>query len=424
MVMRLASLSILLTRFVLIAFACLLTPAVWGQTPVPPSAPAGGLDASVLTPLTGDDTDAKLAAITKLGEMPQPGAAAVLEALGSNRLYVTQEGGLLVVADGAKEGVDPLTGKTLALPEDADTVEVNNRLRNAITAALGASRLQSPDAGVRFAAAQGVSRGGGDSTLQLALIVRTLAREKNAGVRNALLVAQASLELKSTDVALRRHAVALLGESAEASFRPILAAMVAQNAAGAYGEPDAGVRDAAVAAMSRIDRHQSIVQWVGNLFYGISLGSILLLAALGLAITFGLMGVINMAHGELLMIGAYVAYVMQTLFRAWLPGWIDWYVIAALPTAFVVAALVGMAIEKTIIRWLYGRPLETLLATWGVSLFLMQTVRSIFGAQNVEVSNPSWMSGGARYWATWCSATTASSSSSSPFLSWCSFGSS
>jgi urea transport system permease protein len=395
MVMRHAALSTFLTRFVLIVFACLSTPAAWGQTPVPPPAPAaGGLDASVLTPLTGDDTEAKLAAITRLGEMPQPGAAAVLEALGSDRLYVTQDGGLLVVATGAKEGVDPRSGKTLALPEDADTVEVNNRLRNAITAALAASRLQSPDSGVRFAAAQGLQRGGGDGALQLALVVRALTKEKDPGVRNALLVAQASLELKSTDPALRRHAVTLLGESAEAAFRPTLAAMVAKNAAGAYGEPDAGVRDAANVAMAQIDRHQSVVEWVGNLFYGVSLGSILLLAALGLAITFGLMGVINMAHGELLMIGAYVAYVMQMLFRAWLPGWIDWYVIAALPTAFVVAALVGMAIEKTIIRWLYGRPLETLLATWGVSLILMQTVRSIFGAQNVEVGNPSWMSGG------------------------------
>ena len=120
----------------------------------------------------------------------------------------------------------------------------------------------------------------------------------------------------------------------------------------------------------------------------------LLLAALGLAITFGLMGVINMAHGELLMIGAYVTYVVQTLFRAWLPGWLDWYVAAALPLAFLVTALVGMALERTVIRWLYGRPLETLLATWGISLMLMQGVRSLFGAQNVEVGNPGWMSGG------------------------------
>ena len=120
----------------------------------------------------------------------------------------------------------------------------------------------------------------------------------------------------------------------------------------------------------------------------------LLLAALGLAITFGLMGVINMAHGELLMIGAYSTYVVQLLFKAMAPAWINWYVVVALPVAFVLTALVGMALERTVIRWLYGRPLETLLATWGISLCLMQAVRSIFGAQNVEVANPSWLTGG------------------------------
>ena len=154
------------------------------------------------------------------------------------------------------------------------------------------------------------------------------------------------------------------------------------------------MREAAADALRRIDRRLATVEWAGNLFYGLSLGSVLLLAALGLAITFGLMGVINMAHGELLMIGAYVTYVVQTLFRAWLPGWLDWYVAAALPLAFLVTALVGMALERTVIRWLYGRPLETLLATWGISLMLMQGVRSLFGAQNVEVGNPGWMSGG------------------------------
>ncbi len=124
------------------------------------------------------------------------------------------------------------------------------------------------------------------------------------------------------------------------------------------------------------------------------MGSVLLLAAIGLAITFGLIGVINMAHGELLMIGAYTTYMTQSFFRQWMPAWIDWYVIAALPLAFVITALVGMALERTVIRWLYGRPLETLLATWGISLILMQGVRTLFGAQNVEVSNPSWISGG------------------------------
>ena len=142
---------------------------------------------------------------------------------------------------------------------------------------------------------------------------------------------------------------------------------------------------------------QSRLAWgerLGVLFTGASLGSILLLVALGLAITYGLMGVINMAHGELMMIGAYATFVVQNLFRAYLPGAFDWYVLAAIPVAFLSAALVGAVLERSVIRWLYGRPLETLLATWGISLILMQAVRSFFGAQNVAVENPSWLSGG------------------------------
>ena len=133
---------------------------------------------------------------------------------------------------------------------------------------------------------------------------------------------------------------------------------------------------------------------LGVLFTGASLGSILLLVALGLAITYGLMGVINMAHGELMMIGAYATFVVQNLFRQYLPGAFDWYIVLAIPVSFLVSALVGAALERSVIRWLYGRPLETLLATWGISLVLMQGVRSLFGAQNVAVENPAWLSGG------------------------------
>ena len=132
----------------------------------------------------------------------------------------------------------------------------------------------------------------------------------------------------------------------------------------------------------------------GAIFSGISLGSILLLVALGLAITYGLMGVINMAHGELMMIGAYATYVVQGLFQKYLPGAFDWYLVAAVPVSFAASALMGALLERSVIRFLYGRPLETLLATWGISLMLMQLVRSVFGAQNVGVENPSWMSGG------------------------------
>jgi urea transport system permease protein len=142
---------------------------------------------------------------------------------------------------------------------------------------------------------------------------------------------------------------------------------------------------------------QSALGWgekLGALFTGISLGSILLLVALGLAITYGLMGVINMAHGELMMIGAYATYVVQILFRQYLPAAFDWYLLVAVPTSFLSAALVGAVLERLVLKHLYGRPLETLLATWGISLVLMQSVRSLFGAQNVGVENPSWMSGG------------------------------
>ena len=258
-------------------------------------------------------------------------------------------------------------------------------------AALAGAQLHAADAGSRLAAARRLQQTNDPS--RLPLIAQALATERDPTVRAALEIAQARLELQSADPAARRHAVELLGRSDDAAFRPVLAALMQQRD-GAYAEPDAGVREAAADALRRIDRRLATVEWAGNLFYGLSLGSVLLLAALGLAITFGLMGVINMAHGELLMIGAYVTYVVQTLFRAWLPGWLDWYVAAALPLAFLVTALVGMALERTVIRWLYGRPLETLLATWGISLMLMQGVRSLFGAQNVEVGNPGWMSGG------------------------------
>ncbi|BEG75721.1 urea ABC transporter permease subunit UrtB [Achromobacter xylosoxidans] len=353
-------------------------------------AAASGVDAALLAPLAGDDTDARLQAIATLGQQPGPGAAAVLQALGNDLLYALPDGRVLV-GDGKGQAIDPVTGTALALPPEASGIAINNRLRRAIEAALAGSRLFSDNPQERLAAARRLQQSGDPA--RLPLLEKALAAEKDAAVRAALEIAQASLELKSADPAVRRHAVELLGRTDNAAFRPTLAALTQQQD-GVYAEPDAGVREAAANALKRIDRHLATIEWAGNLFYGLSLGSVLLLAALGLAITFGLMGVINMAHGELLMIGAYVTYLVQTAFRAWLPGWLDWYVAAALPLAFVITALVGMALERTVIRWLYGRPLETLLATWGISLMLMQGVRTLFGAQNVEVGNPSWMSGG------------------------------
>ncbi len=380
--MRIAAIAHFLRRFLLawlLAVPALAAPAA-----------AAGVDPSMLAPLAGDDTDARLQAIAALGQLPDPGAAAVLQALGNDQLYATADGRVLIGAGGGR-ATDPATGAAVDLPADAGTVSINNRLRRAIEAALAGSRLFSDNPSERLDAARRLQQTGDPA--RLPMLEKALAAEKNEAVRGALLIAQANLELKSGDPAKRLHAVQVLGDTRNAAFRPMLAAL-AQERDGVHAEPDAGVREAAVNALKQIDRHLATIEWAGNLFYGVSLGSVLLLAALGLAITFGLMGVINMAHGELLMIGAYVTYVVQTLFRAWLPGWLDWYVVAALPLAFAVTALVGMALERTVIRWLYGRPLETLLATWGISLMLMQGVRSLFGAQNVEVGNPSWMSGG------------------------------
>ncbi|SVD03117.1 uncharacterized protein METZ01_LOCUS355971, partial [marine metagenome] len=177
-------------------------------------------------------------------------------------------------------------------------------------------------------------------------------------------------------------------------FYRSLEALLEKNKEGKFLESDSAIRAGAEKAIASIKQRQFFVNQIANLFYGLSLGSILLLAALGLAITFGLMGVINMAHGEMLMIGAYTTFVVQNLFEKYLPSLFDWYLIAAIPSSFLVSAIVGIILERSVIRYLYGRPLETLLATWGISLVLIQSVRLTFGAQNVEVANPYYLSGG------------------------------
>lgn len=349
------------------------------------------VDRQVLNGLASDSNEERSKAIAALGLLSTPGAAAVLAALGDGNVLITSDGTVLL-ARNREQALNPSTGAIVAPPSDAQSLTLNNRLRRALQSALASSELFSSQPNVRLAAAQRLQKEADPS--RASVIERALTLEKDPAIRRALEVAIASAALKSPESSIRLSAVTALGESKNAAFKPALLGLVAENSAGQFNEPDESVRSAAKKALSQIEQHQTLVSWVGNIFFGVSLGSVLLLAALGLAITFGLMGVINMAHGELLMIGAYATYIVQSFFKLWLPDWIDWYVLAALPVAFFITALVGMALERTVIRWLYGRPLETLLATWGISLILMQTVRSIFGAQNVEVANPSWMSGG------------------------------
>ncbi|NQD96725.1 urea ABC transporter permease subunit UrtB, partial [Pseudomonas sp. CrR25] len=215
------------------------------------------------------------------------------------------------------------------------------------------------------------------------------ASEDDEQVRDALSLALANLQLVDADPAVRLAAVRLLGETGQPLARVRLENLLADG-----GEGDAAVRTAAQTSLAQVKRRLLVGEMLGQAFSGMSLGSILLLAALGLAITFGLLGVINMAHGEMLMLGAYATYMVQLGFQRLAPEALALYPLAALPVAFFVTAAIGMALERTVIRHLYGRPLETLLATWGISLILIQLVRVLFGAQNVEVANPYWLSGG------------------------------
>lgn len=345
--------------------------------------------ASILASLASDDNSARNEAIGQLGLLGSPGGAEILAALAGGQLLVS--GNTLLIKRG-NQAVDCATGETVSVPADAQPVTLNNRLRRTLQVAQASSDLFSTNAPTRLAAAQRLQKEGDPA--RGPAIKRALDLEQDPEIRQTLRIALAATSIKSADASERLSAAVLMGESLDAGFRPVLSAMLVQGANGSPAEPDSRVRAAATMAIDKIDRHQSIVSWVGNIFYGVSLGSVLLLAALGLAITFGLMGVINMAHGELLMIGAYSTYVVQLLFKSMAPQWINWYVVVALPVAFILTALVGMALERTVIRWLYGRPLETLLATWGISLCLMQAVRSLFGAQNVEVANPTWLTGG------------------------------
>ncbi|MGI4847993.1 MAG: urea ABC transporter permease subunit UrtB [Janthinobacterium lividum] len=349
------------------------------------------IDPALLAPLAGDDPDARIEAVGKIAALANDDALRILNALNTDTLYATPEGRVLVVDD--DKAFDPATGATGPLPDGIDAISVNNRLRAVVEGSLSGMRLLDSDRNKRMAAALELQKAGAGAA-QGPLIVKALEKETDAGIKEILLRLAATANLASADPATRRAAVLALGDSTNANLVPVLRAMMNRNPDGSYAEPDEAVRIAAVGTLQKMERRQAITDIVANLVYGISLGSILLLAALGLAITFGLMGIINMAHGELLMIGAYTTYGVQTLFRHYLPGALDAYLLVALPCAFIVAGAVGVLLERTVIRWLYGRPLETLLATWGISLILMQTVRTLFGAQNVEVANPSWMSGG------------------------------
>ncbi|HKN05684.1 MAG TPA: urea ABC transporter permease subunit UrtB [Buttiauxella sp.] len=266
-------------------------------------------------------------------------------------------------------------------------IRLNNRLRILAGSALASHQLVSDNVTQRLQAAKALQRDAQPDLLPL--LQQRLTAEKDEDIRSALEGAVARLQLTSTDAKVRLNAVELLSHSTDPDTQSLLKPLTDPQI-----ESDVQVRTAASQGLEKIQHRLMLGDILGQAFMGLSLGSILLLAALGLAITYGLLGVINMAHGEMLMLGAYATWMVQSAFQQYAPQWLTFYPIVALPVAFAITAGIGMMLERTIIRHLYGRPLETLLATWGISLMLIQIVRMVFGAQNMEVANPAWLSGG------------------------------
>ncbi|PUE09833.1 urea ABC transporter permease subunit UrtB [Limnohabitans sp. T6-20] len=327
------------------------------------------------------ESDARVEALSKALTQGDEKTAAYLQALADDVVKIAKDQ-VLVVRDG--QGLDPVTGQVVAVPQDAEDVMLNNRLRGEIDTALAALKLFSPDVKVRRQAALLLLKEPDAS--RRPLLDKALAAEKDTTVQSLVREARAAALLTSDAANDRLLAARELAGSKQPETLLLLNQRLAD-------EQEPSVKKQIQTSLAAVQESLRWGERLGALFTGASLGSILLLVALGLAITYGLMGVINMAHGELMMIGAYATYVVQALFRHYLPGAFDAYLAVAIPVAFITSALVGAVMERTVLKHLYGRPLETLLATWGISLVLMQGVRSLFGAQNVGVENPSWMSG-------------------------------
>ncbi|QVL47776.1 MAG: urea ABC transporter permease subunit UrtB [Thiocapsa sp.] len=345
---------------------------------------ADEIDAALID-LSDRSFEVKQAAVDVIAVGGDPRAATLLEALLGGNLYARESDRrpvLVASAPGGYRLTDALDGSDLGEVERGAVkkITINNRMRNQLRTAIAALTLASPDPAVRLKAAQQML--GDADPIVVEAIREQLGREDDQRVRDYLDLSLALASLRDEAPAARLTAVNALSGSLYPAARNALTKLLSD-------EPDPEVRAAAERSLAAIEQKLKLNAAAETLFFGLSLGSVLVLAAIGLAITFGVMGVINMAHGELIMIGAYTTYLVQQA----MPGFLDYSLFVAIPAAFVVAGLLGILIERTVIRFLYGRPLETLLATFGISLILQQLVRTTISAQNVAVQNPSWMSG-------------------------------
>ncbi|HKT74613.1 MAG TPA: urea ABC transporter permease subunit UrtB [Steroidobacteraceae bacterium] len=343
--------------------------------------------AATLQTLPGASYAEKDELIKELAAARAPGTRAFLSALLEGQVYTRTSDAKIFIAHSDAAGLvltDPLSGKPggTAAADGFEKVGINNRLRKTLRVAIAQFDLASPDVATRSAAVDEMLRSLDDTTVKL-LRERVIV-EANAGIKRSIETGLALADLSDGSAQARLAAIGKLRGSLNPDVHNRLTEL-----SDPANESDPAVRAAAAAAVRHIDSWRTFYSGVQTLFFGLSLGSVLVLAAIGLAITFGVMGVINMAHGELMMLGAYTTYVTQLL----MPNHIGASVIVAVPAAFLVSGLFGVAIERGIVRFLYGRPLETLLATFGLSLVLQQLVRDVFSANNRPVETPQWMTG-------------------------------
>jgi len=334
--------------------------------------------------LMSNSFDDKSKALQLLASENHPDTQEVLALLGEGQLYYHKKDKQLFIIKDYDTGAEALgfdgVVRTIDKKRDFKKVTLNNSLRGEITQIKAEVELHSANPETREVAIRDLMKDLSPSTI--ALLKTRFTQEPNAGVKSLIGTALAVNDLKSDDAAVVSQAIERVDGSLEQEVRAALLTIVNNN-------PSEDLKQQAQKVINGIDNKVEYYGWLETLYFGLSLGSVLVLAGIGLAITFGVMGVINMAHGELIMIGAYTTYVIQQL----MPNHIGMSVIVAIPAAFIVSGLVGIAIERGVIRFLYGRPLETLLATFGISLILQQAVRSIFSPLNRSVETPEWMSG-------------------------------
>ncbi|WP_018869203.1 urea ABC transporter permease subunit UrtB [Thioalkalivibrio sp. ALgr3] len=349
--------------------------------------------AELLRAMATQDIRALQAAIEDIAASQDADTLPALLALRDRRLFFTDDETLII--EDARDGTfrEAITGEPR---EDLDTGDLNepratNPIRRILRPTIGALQIFADDPAARLAAAEELAERPRPEMRDA--IVAALDEETAAETERLLNIALAQLDLDSEDDARRLEAVEIVAEVRASRLRSDLQALLERDDDGQPVETNPEIREAAAAGVRAIEQRERTARFVSDLVYGLSMGSVLLLAAMGLAIIFGLMGVINMAHGELLMVGAYTTFMTQALFALLIPQYFHYYLIAAVPLAFLTAGAVGIAMERGVIRFLYTRPLETLLATWGISLVLIQSVRMIFGAQNVSVASPPWFSG-------------------------------